>query len=87
MKESFTYRITGKTDHNTALTLLVREAAKYSCYINVAKPGSSVKDAKSIMSLITGCFKQGDTVEFTFDGSDADVAARNIKAALDSIGL
>ncbi len=88
MEESFTYKITGKRDHDTALALLAHEAAKYSCYINVAKPGSSPKDAKSIMSLITGGFKTGDTVEFTFDGSDADVAAKNIKATLeDSIGL
>ncbi|MCC8130285.1 MAG: HPr family phosphocarrier protein [Oscillospiraceae bacterium] len=86
MIESFTYKITGKAD-NTALALLAHEAAKYSCYIIVAKPSSSPKDAKSIMSLITGCFKTGDTVEFSFDGSDADVAAKNIKAAIDSIGL
>lgn len=39
------------------------------------------------MLLITGGFQAGDTVEFSFDGSDADVAAQNIKAALDSIGL
>ncbi|MCD8006089.1 MAG: hypothetical protein LUF29_03800 [Oscillospiraceae bacterium] len=40
------------------------------------------------MSLITGSFKTGDTVEFTFDGSDGEIAAQNIKTALeDSIGL
>ncbi|MCD7847501.1 MAG: HPr family phosphocarrier protein [Oscillospiraceae bacterium] len=88
MKESFTYKITGKRENNKALALLAHEAAKYSCNIYVAKPASSPKDAKSIMSLITGCFKTGDTLEFSFDGSDADVAAKNIKAALeDSIGL
>lgn len=87
MKESFTYKITGKRDHDTALTLLAHDATKYECSISVAKPGSSPINAKSIMSLITGCFEQGDTVEFTFDGSDADVATKNIKTALDSIGL
>ncbi|MCD8197766.1 MAG: HPr family phosphocarrier protein [Lachnospiraceae bacterium] len=88
MKESFTYKITGKRDHDTALALLAHEAAKYECSISVAKPGSSPKSAKSLMLLITGCFKQGDTVEFTFDGSDANVAAQNIKSALeDPIGL
>ncbi|MCD7824031.1 MAG: HPr family phosphocarrier protein [Oscillospiraceae bacterium] len=87
MKESFTYKITGNAD-NTALALLAHESAKYSCNIYATKPSSSPKDAKSIMSLITVCFKQGDTVEFIFDGSDADVAAKNIKTALgDSIGL
>ncbi|MCD7890137.1 MAG: HPr family phosphocarrier protein [Oscillospiraceae bacterium] len=87
MKESFTYKITGKEDHDRALALLAHEAAKYECYIFVSKPGLPPKSAKSIMLLITGGFKTGDTVEFTFDGSDADVAAQNIKAALDSIGL
>ncbi len=86
MEESFTYKITGTAD-NTALALLAHEAAKYKCNIYATKPGSSPKSAKSIMGLISGCFKTGDTVEFTFDGSDADVAAKNIKAALDSIGL
>ena len=87
MKESFTYKITGKAD-NTAFALLAHEAAKYKCNIYATKPGSSPKDAKSIMGLITGCFKTGDTLEFSFDGSDADIAAKNIKVALeDPIGL
>ncbi|MCC8195486.1 MAG: HPr family phosphocarrier protein [Ruminococcus sp.] len=88
MENSFTYKITGKEDHDRALALLAHETAKYECYISVSKSGSSPKNAKSIMSLITGCFETGDTLEFSFDGSDADIAAKNIKTALeDSIGL
>lgn len=56
---------------------LVKAAKAYSCGIKIGKDGNMV-DAKKIFGIMGLGAKQGDVVEFTFDGEDEDKAYEEV---------
>jgi len=56
---------------------LVKLAKSYTCDVKISKGGAPV-DAKKIFGIMGLGAKQGDTVEFTFDGADEETACAGI---------
>ena len=56
---------------------LCKEAIKYDCSI-VFKFKDTVSNAKSVLSVLGACVKNGDEIEITCDGSDEEEAMEGI---------
>lgn len=77
MKE-FTYVITDPAGiHARPAGLLVKEAAKFSSAISIAKGGKK-GDLKRIFGVMALGVKKGETVTITCEGADEEAAAAAI---------
>lgn len=59
------------------------EALRYKSLITF-EMGNYSGNAKSILSVISGCVKQGDIIELTCEGADEEEALAGMKAAIES---
>lgn len=60
--------------HLRPVSALCNQALQYECKISLVK-GDKVANAKSFLSVLACQVKQGDIVEFQFDGNDEEKAA------------
>lgn len=67
--------------HARPAGLLVKEAAKFPCAVNISVGGNAV-DAKRIMGVMRLAVKQGMEISMTFDGAEEDAAAQAMEAFL-----
>jgi phosphocarrier protein HPr len=65
--------------HARAAAKLASTAGKFGCVIKTGRDPEKLVDAKSVMSLMLLAATQGTTLHFTFDGSDAERAQREIE--------
>ena len=63
--------------HARPAGLLIKEAGKFTCTINIKKDTKEV-DAKRIIGVMGLGVKQGDEITVTFDGPDEEDAAKSI---------
>lgn len=63
--------------------VLCKEAMKYKSLITFTFHEVSA-NAKSVLSVLGACVKEGDEVEFVCEGEDEEVALKNIIAAIES---
>lgn len=69
--------------HMRPAQIFVQGLTPFSCEITIAANGKSA-NAKSILSVMTACFKQGMTLEITCDGADEAQALAQAEALLES---
>ena len=62
---------------------LVKTAKGFACDIKIGK-GAVKADAKKIFGIMGLAAKQGDVVEFTFDGADEDAACAAVSAFMEA---
>jgi len=67
--------------HARAATKLAATCARYPCTISCGRDGNHV-DAKSIMSLILLAAPKGSTLDFIFDGEEAEQAHSAVAALI-----
>lgn len=67
--------------HARPAGMLVKEAKKYACAINVIKDGKSA-DAKKMFALMGLGIKCGEAITISIDGEQEDAAAAAIEAFL-----
>ncbi len=65
--------------HARPAGLLMKKAGGFASSVSVTC-GAKKGDAKKIMSLMMMAVKQGQTVRFTVEGPDEDVAAEELEA-------
>lgn len=83
MKE-FTYVLTDENGiHARPAGMLVKQAGKFSSQIKVTK-GEKSADVKRLFALMGLAAKKGDTLKFTVEGEDEDVAAEEVKKFLEA---
>ena len=69
--------------HMRPAQLFVQGLAPFSCEITLAAGGKSA-NAKSILSVMAACFKQGTELEITCRGTDEAAALARAVALIDS---
>lgn len=69
--------------HMRPAQIFVQGLAPFSCEITIAANGKSA-NAKSILSVMAACFKQGTELEITCDGADEAAALAQAEALLAS---
>lgn len=66
--------------------ILCKEAMQFKCSVNF-KFKNSTSNAKSVLSVLGACVKNGDEIEFVCSGEDEEEAlAAMIKAVEDGLG-
>jgi phosphocarrier protein HPr len=81
MKE-FTYTITDPEGiHARPAGMFVKEAAKFSCNVTIAKDGKEM-DAKRIFGVMGLGVKQGQSVVLKTDGEDEEAAMEALSTYL-----
>ncbi len=68
--------------HARPAGLLVKEAAKFPCAVNISVGGGNAVDAKRIMGVMRLAVKQGMEISMTFDGAEEEAAAQAMEAFL-----
>lgn len=63
--------------HARPAGLLIKEAGKFTCSINIKKDTKEV-DAKRIIGVMGLGVKQGEEITVTFNGPDEEEAAKSI---------
>ena len=63
--------------------VLCKEAMKYKALITFTFHEVSA-NAKSVLSVLGACVKEGDEVEFVCEGEDEDEALKNIIGAIEN---
>lgn len=81
--------VTRTTTINDPVGIHARPAAQFAqavtasgCTVTIAKEGGNAVPAGSILSIMGLGIKQGDVVEITVDGDNADAVADNLVATL-----
>lgn len=74
---------------NDPVGIHARPAAEFAqaatasgCAVTIAKQGGNAVNAGSILSVMGLGIKQGDTIEITVDGDNAEAVADNLVATL-----
>ena len=76
------YQITDELGlHARPAGQLVKAAMAFTCKIMMGTPKKMV-DAKRIIGVMGLALKQGDEIDFTFDGADETEAAKTLEAFL-----
>lgn len=76
----FTYTVKDELGiHARPAGLLVKEAAKFSSAVKIAK-GEKGADAKKLFALMGLGVKNGDEITVTCEGADEDAAAEALQA-------
>lgn len=66
--------------------ILCKEAMQFKCSVNF-KFRNNTSNAKSVLSVLGACVKNGDEIEFVCNGEDEEEAlAAMIKAVEDGLG-
>ena len=63
--------------------ILCKEALKYSCSVKF-QFGTTVANAKSVLSVLGACVKTGDTITFMCEGPGEEQALANMVALVES---
>lgn len=63
--------------HARPAGILIKEAGKFTCAINIRKDAKEV-DAKRIIGVMGLGVKQGEEITVTFDGPDEEEAAKTV---------
>jgi len=61
---------------------LVRQAKEFESVVQIGTPEKMV-DAKKVMGVMTLGLKQGDTLTMSFEGTDEEAAAKQLKIFLE----
>jgi len=62
--------------------ILCKEACKYKCTVSF-QTERGVSNAKSVLSVLGACVRNGDEVLFICDGEDEEIALKNITKAVE----
>ena len=69
--------------HLSPAGILCKEAVKYKSKITFRYDGTSIANAKSVLSVLGACVKCGDELEIICDGEDEDIALKAIVEAIE----
>ena len=67
---------------NDPVGIHAQAATASGCTVTIAKQGGNAVNASSILSVMGLGVKQGDTIEITVDGDNAEAVADNLVATL-----
>ncbi|BFV60180.1 HPr family phosphocarrier protein [Kitasatospora sp. CMC57] len=70
--------------HARPASLLVQAAARQSAKVTLGRPGQRPVDARSLLSVLALAAGQGETLELTAEGEQADGALAELAALIGS---
>ncbi|GAA1167167.1 phosphocarrier protein [Kitasatospora gansuensis] len=68
--------------HARPASLLVQAAARQTARVTLARPGQTAVDTRSLLSVLALAAKQGEELELTAVGEDADQALAELAALI-----
>ncbi len=63
---------------------LCREAMKFKCKITFEYDGKNTANAKSVLSVLGACVKNGDEITLICDGEDEEAALKQLSAFVEN---